>query len=254
MAWNDFRTDVEGGMTAVNTTITGGSGDTIHAYIAQPDGAGPYPGVVITHHAPGYDEWTREFARRFAEHGFITVVPNLYEEFGHGTPEEVMTAARAAGGVSDDSVVSKAEAALDWIQSQSNSNGKIGVIGPCSGGRHAVLVASRVPAFDAVVDLWGNVIQPPDRLTEKQPVAPVDLLPQLNAPMLGIFGNDDTNPSPDHVNQIEEVLKTNNKMYQFHRYDGAGHAFFAWDRTAYRPQQTMDAWGHVVAWFNQHLA
>ena len=90
-------------------------------------------------------------------------------------------------------MVADAEAALNWIKSQPNSNGKVGVIGNCSGGRHAVLAASRVPAFDAVADLWGGgVVAAPERLSPRQPVAPIDLTPQLNAPLIGIFGNDET--------------------------------------------------------------
>jgi carboxymethylenebutenolidase len=254
MSWDDFRTDALGGMVAMNTTITGGGGDTIHAYIAKPDGEGPYPGVVIAHHAPGFDEWTREFARRFAEHGFIAIAPNLYERFGHGTPAEATAAARAAGGVSDDSVVADAEASLNWIKAQPQSNGKVGVIGPCSGGRHALLVASRVPAFDAVVDLWGSAVMSPDQMSPARPVAPIDLTPQLTAPLLGIFGNEDTGPSPAQVDQHEAALKESGKTYQFHRYDGAGHAFMVYVGPRYRPAQAMDAWGHVVAWFKQYLA
>jgi carboxymethylenebutenolidase len=254
MSWDDFRTDALGGMVAMNTTITGGGGDTIHAYIAKPDGDGPYPGVVITHHAPGFDEWTREFARRFAEHGFIAIAPNLYERFGHGTPAEATAAARAAGGVTDDSVVADAEASLNWIKAQPQSNGKVGVIGPCSGGRHAVLVASRVPAFNAVVDLWGGgVVQA--ETTPQRPVAPIDLTPQLNAPLLGIFGNDDRGPSPEQVDQHEAALKEHGKTYLFHRYDGAGHGIFYYHNpTSYRPAIAMEGWGHVVSWFNQYLA
>src|SRR6266508_2720639 len=94
------------------------------------------------------------------------------------------------GGVSDDSVVADAQGALTWLKSQPTSNGKAGVIGPCSGGRHAVLVASRIPEFNAVVDLWGGgVVMAADQLTEKRPVAPIDLTPNLNAPRPGIFGN-----------------------------------------------------------------
>ena len=255
MSWNQFRTDEEGGMVAGVSKITGGSGDMIHAYIARPDGPGPYPGVVLIHHLGGWDEYYREFTRRFAEHGFIAVCPNLYERYGHGTPGDVTARARADGGVSDDSVVADAEAALNWIKTQSTSNGKVGVIGNCSGGRHAVLVASRVPAFGAVVDITGpDVIAPPDRLTPKQPVAPIDLTSQLNAPLLGLFGNDDMGPSPDQVNQHEAVLKEHGKTYQFHRYDGAPHAFNVYDNQRYRPQQAMDAWNQIVAWFSQHLA
>jgi carboxymethylenebutenolidase len=254
MSWDQFRTDQEGGMIATNTTIPGGGGDTIHAYIARPDSPGPHPGVVITHHPPGFDEFNREFARRFAEHGFITVVPNLFERVGHGTPAEVAAKAREQGGISDDSVVADAEAALNWIKSQPSSNGKVGVIGSCGGGRWAVLAASRIPAFNAAVDLWGGVITPADRLNEKQPVATIDLTPQLNAPLLGLFGNEDTGPSPEQVDQHEAALKGSGKTYQFHRYDGAGHGFFYYHDPRYRPQAAMDGWDKVVAWFNQYLA
>jgi carboxymethylenebutenolidase len=250
VSWNQFRTDAEGGMVAMNTKITGGSGDMIHAYIAKPDGPGPYPGVVLIHHVPGWDEFYREFTRRFAEHGYIAVCPNLYEKFGHGTPDEV--AAKGRSELTDDSVVADAEASLNWIKSQPNSNGKVGVIGSCSGGRHSVLVASRVPAFAAVVDLWGGgVVQA--ETTPQRPVAPIDLTAQLNAPLLGLFGNDDMSPSPAQVNQHEEALKAAGKTYQFHRYDGAGHGFMYYQGMSYRPQAAMDGWNKVVAWFDQYL-
>jgi len=253
MAWNDFRTDVEGGMTAMNTTITGGGGDTIHAYIAKPEGAGPYPGVVLIHHVPGWDEYYRELTRRFAENGYIAVCPNLYERFGHGMPSEV--AVIGCTQLTDDSVVADAEALLKRITSQPASNGKVGVIGSCSGGRHSVLVASRVPAFNAVVDLWGGgVVQTPEQLTPQRPVAPIDLTSQLNAPLLGIFGNDDQGPSPAQVDQHEAALKEFGKTYQFHRYDGAGHGFWYYQGNSYRPQAAMESWEHTLAWFGQHLA
>jgi carboxymethylenebutenolidase len=253
--WNAFSTDTEGGMIAGVSRITGGNGDEIHAYISRPDGAGPYPGVVLVHHAPGWDEFYREFARRFTEHGYIAIVPDLHERFGHGTPDDVTAAVRAAGGVSDASVVADAEASLDWILAQPSSNGKVGIIGTCSGGRHAVLAASQIGRFNAVADLWGGgVIASPDQLNEMRPVAPIDLTAQLNAPIIGLFGNDDRGPSPDQVNQHEEALIANGKTYQFHRYDGAGHGFFYYHTPAYRQQAAMDGWNKVEEWFGQHLA
>src|SRR5207253_4700037 len=78
--WNNFRTDTLGGIVAGVSMMTGGSGNQTHTYIARPDGAGPYPGVVMTHHLPGWDEFYREFARRFAEHGYIAIVPNLFDQ------------------------------------------------------------------------------------------------------------------------------------------------------------------------------
>jgi carboxymethylenebutenolidase len=252
--WNTFRTDAEGGMVAGVSSITGGGGDPIHAYIARPDGPGPFPGVVLMHHPPGWDEFFREFSRRFAEHGYIAICPNLFERFGHGTPDDVGARVRSEGGVADDSVVADAEAALAWVKAQPTSNGKVGIIGTCGGGRHAVLVASRVQGFGAVADLWGGrVVMSPEQLNEKLPVAPIDLTPNLSAPLIGLFGNEDTGPSPAQVDQHEEALQQHGKTYMFHRYDGAGHGFFFYDRPTYRPQQAMDGWNKVVEFFNQHL-
>ena len=253
--WNSFQTDAEGGIVAGVSKMTGANGDQIHVYIAKPDGAGPYPGVVMTHHAPGWDEFYREFARRFAEHGYITAVPDLYDRFGHGTPDDVAAMARAGGGISDAQVRGDAEGALKMITSDPASNGKVGVIGTCSGGRHALMVASLVPGFGAVADLWGgNVVVPADRLTENQPVAVIDMTPQLNVPLIGLFGNDDMGPSPAQVDQHEAMLKEHGKTYVFHRYDGAGHGFVYYHMPAYRQMPAMDGWNKVDEFFAQNLA
>ena len=143
---------------------------------------------------------------------------------------------------------------MDWLRAQPYGNGKVGIIGTCSGGRHASLVACRVQGFDAAVVCWGgNVVMAPDRLTPQQPKAPIDYTVDLSCPMLGLFGNDDHSPSPDQVNQHEAELKKHGKTYDFHRYDGAGHGFWYYDRAAYRPEQAMDAWGKVFDFFGQHL-
>ncbi len=84
-------------------------------------------------------------------------------------------------------------------------------------------------------------------------MAPIDLTPNLNAPLIGLFGNDDQSPSPAQVDQHEEALKQNGKTYMFHRYDGAGHGFFYYHAPAYRQQPAMDGWDKVLAFFNQHL-
>jgi carboxymethylenebutenolidase len=241
-------------MVAGVSWIPVGGGDPIRAYIARPDGSGPYPGVVLVHHNPGWDEISREFARRFADHGFITICPNLFEQYGHGTPDDVAARVRGDGGVADDQVVADAEAAMLWVKAQPTSNGKVGIIGMCSGGRHALLVASRVQGFGAVADLWGGgVVASPEQLTPRRPVAVIDLTPNLNAPLIGLFGNDDRSPSPEQVNQHEEVLRQLGKTYVFYRYDGAGHGFFYYDSPSYRPEPAIDGWNKVVAFFNQYL-
>jgi carboxymethylenebutenolidase len=210
---------------------------------------------VAVHHLPGWDEFYREFCDRLARHGYTVICPDLYCRFGHGTPDDVAATARSKGGAVDAAVVADCAAALAWLKALPSSNGRVGIIGSCSGGRHALLAASRVPGFDAVVDLWGGgVIAPKEELSPSRPVAPIDYTADLTAPLLGIFGNDDSHPSPEQVDQHEAELKRHGKDYEFHRYDGAGHGFFYYHWPIYRPEQAMDGWEKVYAFFGSHLS
>jgi carboxymethylenebutenolidase len=255
MQWNDFNTGDYQGQIAETTKVKGYNGDYVMSYVARPLGPGPFPGIVLIHHMPGWDEFYRETARRFAHHGYITVCPDLYTRAGTGKPDDVTAKIRGEGGVADDSVVGDCEGALEYIRSLPQASGKVGIIGTCSGGRNAVLVAGRTQKFDAVADLWGGrVTAGPDELTPQQPVAPIDYVPQINCPILGIFGNEDQAPTPEQVDTLEESLKKNGKQYEFHRYDGAGHGFFYYDRPNYRQQQAMDGWSKVFQFFDRTLS
>jgi carboxymethylenebutenolidase len=163
---------------------------------------------------------------------------------------------RAAGGVADEQVIGDVNGSMAFLRQQPISNGKVAVMGFCSGGRHAYLVGCRLPDVDAVVDCWGGnvIVDDPSLLNEKRPKAPIELTENLRCPLIGLFGNDDPNPSPDHVNRTEAQLKKLGKTYEFHRYDGAGHGFFAVNRPNYRPEQATDGWNKVLAFLNAHLA
>src|SRR3954451_4370487 len=165
--WNSFDTGSQHGIDATIIKFKAGGGDEIHAYVARPEGNGPFPGVVVVHHLPGWDDFYLEFTRRLAQHGYLAISPDLYCRQGHGTPDDVAAKVRADGGVSDDQVVADCTAARDWLKSQGST--KIGIIGTCSGGRHSVVVASKSTGWDAVVDLWGGGVVM-DQTTDKQPV------------------------------------------------------------------------------------
>jgi carboxymethylenebutenolidase len=252
--WNQINTGEYEGMLAETITMQGYNGDFIHAYFSRPLGKGPFPALVLISHMPGWDEWMRETARRFSQHGYMVILPDIFCRFGHGTPEEVMAKVREGGGAPDAGVVGDCEGALKLLKSMPNSNGKVGVIGMCSGGRHAYLAACTVEGFDACVDCWGGgVVAPKESLTPARPVAPIDYTAQLNCPLLGLFGNDDKNPTAEAVNIQEEELKKYKKDYEFHRYDGAGHGFWYYNSGSYRQPQAMDSWAKTFEFFAKHL-
>lgn len=253
--WNQFNTDEYQGMLAETVSMTGYNGDNILAYFSRPLGEGPFPGVILIPHMPGWDEFYREATRRFSQHGYLAICPDIYSRFGHGTPEEVSSKVRSEGGVPDDSVVADCEGANEYLKSQPYSNNKVGIIGTCSGGRHAFLVACRASGIDAAVNCWGGrVVASKEELTPSNPVAAIDYTEQLDCPLLGIFGNDDRNPTPEHVDRLEEELKKYGKNYTFHRYDGAGHGFWYYHTEMYRPKQTMDSWNKIFEFFGEHLS
>ena len=249
-----YQTDMYEGLMAETVMMTSANGDWINAYFARPLGAGPFPGIVLAHHMPGWDEWYREATLRFARHGYITITPNLYFRAGHGTPDDIAAKVRGEGGISDDQAIDDLGGAMQYVQMLPYSNSKVGVFGTCSGGRHAYLAACRLPGFDAIVDCWGGrVVMNPEQLTEKTPVAPLEYTSTLNCPILGIFGNEDKNPTPEQVDQHEVELKKHGKNYEFHRYDGAGHGFFYYHVPAYRPAQAVDGWQKVFSFLEKYL-
>jgi carboxymethylenebutenolidase len=249
-----YETNMYEGMLAETVTMPGANGELINAYFARPLGPGPFPGMVVIHHAPGWDEWYREATRKFAHHGYAALSPNLYFRAGHGSPEDVGAKVRAAGGVPDDQAVGDLEGAMRYLRSLPYLSGKVGIFGTCSGGRHAFLTACRVDGFDAVVDCWGGrVVMGPNELTPNQPVAPIDYTENLNAPLLGIFGEEDRSPTPEQVAQHEEELKKHGKDYEFHMYPKAGHGFFYYDRPNYRQEQAVDGWKKIFEFLSRTL-
>ncbi|MCH8225944.1 MAG: dienelactone hydrolase family protein, partial [Chloroflexi bacterium] len=141
-----------------------------------------------------------------------------------------------------------------YLRSLPYTNGKVGVIGFCSGGRQVYLLACRIPSIDAAVDCWGGgVTATADQLTPRQPVAPIDLTKDMNCPLLGIFGEEDARPSPADVEATEAELKRLGKNYEFHMYENAGHGFFAVDRPSYRQQAAVEGWERVFDFYGRHL-
>ena len=226
------------------------------AYYARPTRAGRFPGVVVIHHLPGWDEWIVEVTRKFAHHGYAAIAPHLYFRDGPGSPDDIGARVRAAGGVADEQAMGDIAGAIKYLRAQPHANGKVGIIGFCSGGRLAYLAAGSVRGIDATVDCWGGsvIVKDKKQLDAKRPVAPIDLTDKITSPLLGIFGNEDKNPDIAQVNETEETLKRLGKTYEFHRYDGVGHAFFNTWREGYRAPQALDGWEKVFGFYKRHLA
>ena len=203
---------------------------------------------------PGYDRETKEFVRRLAVSGYHAVAPNLYSREAPGAaPDDAAAAARAAGGVPDERLVGDVAGAVEHLRSLPGANGKFGVIGHCSGGRHAYLAACSLQ-FDAAVDCYGAFIV--EDLPEGMPKAMQPILhlaPEPELPAAGPVRGRRQVPGPAAVATLDAELTKLDKPHEFHSYEGAGHSFFSVDRPAYRPEAAVDGWRRIDEFFATHL-
>jgi carboxymethylenebutenolidase len=243
------------GLLAETVTITGFGDEEIGAYLARPLGPGPFPGVLVIHHAPGWDSATKEIARRFAHQGYVAICPNLYHRFGPDlSADDAAAAARASGWISTEQFLGDAGGAVGHIRAMPVSTGKIGTIGYCSGGRQSFLAACELPV-DAAVDCYGAFVissSPPELPYRMGPI--IDRAPKISCPILGLFGVEDKNPSPDEVAQIDAELTRLGKDHEFHTFENAGHGFFAVDRPSYRVEAAAEGWRLVADFYARHLS
>ncbi len=236
---------LESGMTRYASQ----DGTQIDAYLSQPSAPGQYPGVIVTMEGMGLEDHMKELCRRFAEQGYIAIAPDLYTREGRPAPDRVLD---VLFSVPDSQTMGDLEGAATFLKSHARANGRVGIIGFCSGGRYTLMFACTSSNVNAAVDSAGGHIIP-DELTEARPVAAVDMVANLNCPLLALFGDEDPNPSPEHAARLKQELDAHNKDYEFVHYPNAGHAFFADYRPSYRAAPAQDMWHRVLLFYEKHL-
>ena len=237
----------------IETVPVGDSAMEVFCFPPERDADGPGPGLVLAQHIPiGHtgienDEFTLTTARRFAANGFYVVAPFVFHWWPKSDPIEVKR-----DGFRDDWTVLDLEAAFDVLAGQRGVDGnRLGIVGHCWGGRIAWLGAAHIANCQAAAMFYGGRI-----LTAMGDGAPraIDLAPRINCPVAGFFGNDDTNPSPSDVHAISQALNAAGVTHEFHRYDGAGHAFQNFPSPErYREAASEDAWTKVIEFFIRTL-
>ena len=227
-------------------------GTQINAYFSRPVAAGRYPGVVVIMEAFGLIEHIKDVARRFAEQGYLAIAPDMYTREGSPDPTVMDQVLKTMFSVPDTQAVADLDGAITYLKSQSESNGKVGAIGFCSGGRYTLILGCKSKNLDAAVDSAGGfIIQ--EQHTPQRPVSPIDMVPTLSCPLLALCGEEDPNPSPAHAARLQEELDKHGKTYEFRMYRNAGHAFFADYRPSYRAAAAQDMWHRVLGFYAKHL-
>jgi carboxymethylenebutenolidase len=242
-------------ITTQTVTYQSSDGQKVPAYLARPDGAGPYPAILMCYELWGMADTPeggphmRDVAARFAKRGYAAIVPDIYAARGKFPQIE---GGAIVGGPNDDEADRDLSAAVQWLRSQSYVNGDaIGVIGWCGGGRHALFLAARCPEVRAAASFYGRPVN--RAASERQPVSPIDLVPQMGCPIFGAYGEADAAIPVETVRQLEASLEQHGKPHEIHIYAGAPHAFMNDQRDSYRELAASDAWRRVLRFFAQHL-
>jgi carboxymethylenebutenolidase len=231
-------------------------GSKIPAYLARPRENGRYPGVILIHDIFGVSDHARDVARRFANVGFATLVPDCFARIDLGTGETLEDVRPRAAQLDDRLTVLDLENAAALLRSLPYSSGQIGTVGFCMGGRSALLLACSSDKVDATIDCWGGGISSDSPISPKHPAAIVHLVKNLKRPVYAVFGADDENPSPAHDTELRARLEHEGKLglVTMETFANAGHAFFADVRPdRYRQKAAFELWPKMVSFFKTHL-
>lgn len=213
------------------------------AYVSVPDGAGPHPGVVVTFHKDGIDDFTMWVVDDLARNGYAAIAPNHYHAMPPGKTIE-----DRKEFLDDAQVAKDIEAGCDWLAAQDNVDGdRLALVGHCMGGRNTWLGLVSLPGrFRCGCPFYsgntfGQIGTPPP---------PGERFASIDCPVMGFFGNEDKNPSPEEVDRMDNLLTELGKPHEFFRYDGAGHAFMGADK--FHEHAARDGWTRALKFIAKH--
>lgn len=248
----------ESGIEASEVKIATSSGE-IPGYRALPlKPKGKVPVILVVHEIFGVHEHIKDVVRRFAKAGFYAIAPELYARQGDVSKiadiKEIMS--KVVSKVPDAQVMSDLDATVAFAKKEPHADtSKLSITGFCWGGRIVWLYAAQQPSLKAGIAWYGKIQSDKDEL---HPVQPAEVVSKLKAPVLGLYGAEDTGIPVDTVQQQAQALAASStpaaKASSIHLYPDAGHAFFADYRPSYHQASAEDGWKRTLDWLKAHHA
>jgi carboxymethylenebutenolidase len=215
--------------------------NSVEGHLAKPEGAGPWPVVVVIQEWWGLDGQTKSIADRFAKEGYLAFAPDLYHgelaQLGDG--DTAMKLVQKYGPTAANDLYK----VFDGLKDHPHSTGKVGSVGFCFGGRMSLMLSTMQPV-DAICTFYGGGMQ----TTFDQ------LRTNLKAPVLGFFGDADGSIPAGTVEEFDKLLDDVGVEHEVITYPNSGHAFFRdSDPSVYKPEAAKDAWERVKKFFKKNL-
>jgi carboxymethylenebutenolidase len=244
------------GVTMQTTSVTlKSSGVDVSAYLALPDGDGPFPGVVVLQEIFGVNSHIRDITERFANAGYGAIAPALYQRLAPGfetgyTPDDITIGRDYKAKTRASELLSDIQAAIDHLKGLSvvKADG-MGCIGFCFGG-HVAYLAATLPDITATASFYGAGIP---AWCPGESDTTLDRTKDITGTIHCFFGEEDASIPPNDVNAIETQLKEHNISYKIFTYPGAEHGFFCDQRASYHADAAKDAWEKVQTLFRETL-
>jgi len=214
--------------------------DTLRAYLAVPDGKGPFPALVVIHEWWGLNDWVKKNADELATQGYIALAIDLYRGKSAQSPEEAHELMR---GLPEDRATKDLKAAVEYLESSPTViRTGVGSIGWCMGGGYSLVTALNVKTLAAAVVCYGRLVTEPEEIKK------------ISCPILGIFGEDDKGISASSVRAFEKASKSEGKDVSTVIYPGAGHGFMNQNnKSGYRQKEAENAWSRIRFFLDGHL-
>jgi carboxymethylenebutenolidase len=246
-----IKTPAEGLATAEGKVPSGDF--QVPIYEARPAGAGKHPVVIVIPEVFGMHEHIKDVTRRFAKEGFLAITFEPYaREGGVLNLPDIAAVRKVVDPVPDARVMADLDAIVAYIKKHPSAMAdRIGVTGFCRGGMYTLLFAAQNRDVRAAVPWYGQLR--PAKTAGVRTIGPIEVAPQIGAPVLGLYGEADAGIPVADVKEIEAALKAAGKTAEFVLYKDAPHAFYADYRPSYRPEAAQDAWARCLAWFNKSL-
>ena len=222
-------------------------GEEMRTYVSMPDGTGPFPAVVVIQHRNGVDAFVQEMTRRIARAGYVGAAPDLYHRDGPDCQDDAPT---RRARLRDVTVIKDVNATVELLKGHRQVDGqRLGIVGFCMGGRVVYLMAAVNPSLKVGVAYYGGNIMVP----WGEGPSPFDRTAEIHCPLLGLFGEEDANPSPADMRKLDAELTKHGKVHDFYSYAGANHGFMNRHGARYHAEADRDSWPKALAFFDQHL-
>jgi carboxymethylenebutenolidase len=216
-------------------------------YTSLPAGGAPVPGMVVVHGQSGLEDFIKDTTHMLALQGYAAVAPNLYHRDGPDCKDDNPT---RKARLRDPSIIKDIEGALGFVKNHPRVNGaRVGIVGFCMGGRIVYLASAASKDLKAGVMFYGSGTMVPFG----EGPTPFERTREIDCPIQGHFGAEDTNPSPEDMRKLDAELTRFGKAHEFHTYAGAAHAFCNAGSTNYRPHAAALSWPKAMEFFSRHL-